>query len=108
MDQHKPELLKQFERFRKGLGADVKRGHGGSDIINVWHIIDCRRNGLPLDQDVYDAAAFSAVVQISEWSVLNNSNSIKFPDFTAGTWKTNEPNMDINMDHGSGTTKVLR
>ena len=108
MDKYKPELLKQFERFRKGLGADIRSGHGGSDIINVWHIIDCLRNGLPLDQDVYDAAAFSSVVQLSEWSVLNNSNSIKIPDFTAGAWKTNKSNMDINMEHGGGTTKVLR
>ena len=108
MAQYKPELLKQFERFREGLGTDIKSGHGGSDIINVWHIIDCLRNGLPLDQDVYDAAAFSSVVQMSEWSVLNNSNSITFPDFTAGAWKTNNPNMDINMENGGGSTKVLR
>ena len=107
MDQYKPGLLKQFEKFRKGLGKDLKSGHGGSDLINIWHTIDCLRNGLPLDQDVYDAAAFSSVVQLSEWSVLNNSNSIKIPDFTAGSWKTNKPNMDINMDHGGGTTKVL-
>ena len=107
MEKYKPGLLHQFEIFRKGLGANIKSGHGGSDIINVWHIIDCLRNGLPLDQDVYDAAAFSSVVQLSEWSVLNNSNSIKIPDFTAGAWKTNKPNMDINMENGGGTTKVL-
>jgi len=62
---------------------------------------------LPLDQDVYDAAAFSSVVQLSEWSVLNNSNSVQIPDFTAGAWKTNKPNMDINLENGGGTTKVL-
>ena len=107
MAKYKPGLLHQFEKFRKGLGANIKSGHGGSDLINVWHIIDCLRNGLPLDQDVYDAAAFSSVVQLSEWSVLNNSNSIKIPDFTAGAWKTNKPNMDINLDNGGGTTKVL-
>ena len=107
MTEYKPGLLKQFDEFRTGLGKTISSGHGGSDLINVWHIIDCLRNGLPLDQDVYDAAAFSSVVQLSEWSVLNNSNSIKVPDFTAGAWKTNKPNMDINMDHGGGTTKVL-
>jgi predicted dehydrogenase len=108
MAQYKPGLLKQFEEFQTGLGATLSSGHGGSDLINIWQTIDCLRNGLPLDQDVYDAAAFSSVVQLSEWSVLNNSNSIKVPDFTAGSWKTNKPNMDINKDHGGGTTKVLR
>ncbi len=108
MKKFKPGLLHLFEEFRSGLGADLKSGHGGSDLINVWHIIDCLRGGLPLDQDVYDAAAFSSVVELSEWSVLNNSNSVKIPDFTAGAWKTNKPNMDINLENGFGNTKVLK
>lgn len=108
MEKYKPGLLYKFEDFRKGLGADLQSGHGGSDLINIWHIIDCLRTSLPLDQDVYDAAAFSSVVELSEWSVLNNSNSIKIPDFTHGAWKTNQPNMDINLNNGIGTTKVLR
>lgn len=108
VEKYKPGLLHKFEDFRKGLGADLKSGHGGSDLINIWHIIDCLRTGLPLDQDVYDAAAFSSVVELSEWSVLNNSNSIKIPDFTAGAWKTNKSNMDINLENGSGATRVLR
>lgn len=108
MEKFKPGLLHQFEKFRKGLGADLASGHGGSDLICIWHIIDCLRNGLPLDQDVYDAAAFSSVVELSDWSVRNNSNSIKIPDFTAGAWKTNQPNMDINLENGGGTTQVLR
>jgi hypothetical protein len=107
MEQYKPELLKQFDRFRAGLGKDLASGHGGSDLINVWHIIDCLRNGLPLDQDVYDAAANSAVVELSDWSVRNGSNSIPVPDFTAGAWKTNRRNMDINLENGGGTTQVL-
>ena len=107
MEEYKPGLLHKFEDFRKGLGADIKSGHGGSDLINVWHIIDCLRAGLPLDQDVYDAAALSSVIELSEWSVLNNSNSIKIPDFTAGMWETNKPNMDINLVNGCGDTKVL-
>ncbi len=37
----------------------------------MWHIIDCLRTGLPLDQDVYDAAAFSSVVELSEWWYKN-------------------------------------
>ncbi len=108
MEHYKPGLLKKFEDFRRGLGADLQSGHGGSDLINVWHIIDCLRNGLPLDQDVYDAASFSSVVELSEWSVRNNSNSIKIPDFTAGAWKNNGLNMDINLENGGGTTNVLR
>jgi hypothetical protein len=31
---------------------------------------------------------------------------VDVPDFTAGAWKTNKPNMDINLEHG-GNTKVV-
>ena len=81
-------------------------GHGGSDLLEDWHLIDCLHNGLPLDQDVYDAAAWSAVLPLSDWSVRNHSNPISIPDFTAGAWKTNKRNMDINLLQG-GTTKIL-
>ena len=84
----------------------MKAGHGGTDLLEDWRLIDCLRNGLPLEQDVYDAAAWSAIVPLSEWSVLHRSNSIDVPDFTAGAWKTNKPNMDINLERG-GNTKVV-
>jgi len=51
-----------------------------------WRTIDCLRNGLPLDQDVYDAALWSSIAPLTEWSVANQA-TIKVPDFTAGAWK---------------------
>ena len=89
------------------LGELAKNsGHGGSDLLIDWRLIDCLRNGLPLDQDVYDAAAWSAVLPLSDRSVRNGSNSVEIPDFTAGAWKKNENNMDIELTRG-GTTRVL-
>lgn len=96
----------KITRLMTELAAKTKAGHGGSDLLEDWRLIDCLRNGLPLDQDVYDAAAWSAVVPLSEWSVLNRSNSVDVPDFTGGAWKTNKPNMDINLERG-GNTKVV-
>jgi hypothetical protein len=81
-------------------------GHGGMDFLEDWRLIDCLRNGLPLDQDVYDAALWSSIAPLSEWSVANKSNSIVVPDFTGGSWKTNAP-VDILLEKG-GTTKVVR
>jgi hypothetical protein len=68
-----------------------------------WRTIDCLRNGLPLDQEVYDPALWSSIGPLSEWSVANQSTS-KIPDFTNGSWKTNQP-LDIQLDNG-GNTKV--
>ena len=69
-----------------------------------WRLIDCLRNGLPLEQDVYDAALWSVVSPLSEWSVANRSAPIDVPDFTCGSWRTNEP-VDPNLREG-GTTGV--
>ena len=74
------------------------------DFLMDWRLIDCLRNGLPLDQDVYDAASWSVIGPLSEKSVANRSNSIDIPDFTSGAWKTNTP-VDMSMKTG-GTTKV--
>ena len=80
-------------------------GHGGMDFIMDWRLIDCLRNGLPLDQDVYDAALWSAVAPLSELSVNNRAQSVDIPDFTNGAWKTNEP-VNISLQ-GAGNTNVL-
>ena len=76
-------------------------------MLMDWHLIDCLRNDLPLDQDVYDAASWSSIVPLSQWSVLNHSNSIGIPDFTAGSWETNPHNMDIELANGGATTKTI-
>jgi len=80
-------------------------GHGGMDFLMDWRTIDCLRNGLPVDMDVYDAALWSAIAPLSEKSVANRSNSVDIPDFTSGAWKTNQP-VDISLEKG-GTTKVI-
>jgi len=98
---HTPEIVKRVGEMAKAIG-----GHGGMDFIMDWRLIDCLRNGLPLDQDVYDAALWSVIAPLSEWSVANRSASIDVPDFTCGSWKGNTP-FDPNLKAG-GTTKVLK
>ena len=78
-------LWKELEAQAAGAG------HGGMDFIEDYRLIKCLREGLPLDMNVYDAAALSAVGPLSEWSVANGSKPIDFPDFTRGKWKTAEP-----------------
>jgi predicted dehydrogenase len=99
-DKYTPEIVKRVGEMAKKVG-----GHGGMDFIMDWRLIDCLRNGLPLDQNVYDGALWSSIAPLSEWSVANRSQSIDVPDFTGGSWKTNKPH-EINLETG-GTTKVL-
>ena len=76
---------------KSGDAAKKAGGHGGMDFLMDLRLIHCLQNGLPLDMDVYDAALWSSIVDLSERSVLNNGDSIKVPDFTRGGWKTAEP-----------------
>ena len=69
-----------------------------------WRLIDCLRNGLPLDQDVYDAALWSVIVPLSAKSIKKRSDSVDVPDFTRGAWKTNKP-VTLTLA-GGGTTGV--
>lgn len=76
------------------------------DFIMDWRLIDCLRNGLPLDQDVYDAASWSCILPLSDKSVSNRSKVIDIPDFTRGSWVTNKP-FDLTLN-GGGTTGVRK
>ncbi len=97
--EFEPPIVKRIGELAKKVG-----GHGGMDFLMDWRLIDCLRNGLALDMDVYDAASWSAIIPLSEWSVANRSAPIDVPDFTAGAWETNQP-VDISMTTG-GTTAV--
>lgn len=97
-EKYSPPIVKHIGDIAKDVG-----GHGGMDFIMDWRLIDCLRNGLPLDQDVYDAAVWSAVGALSERSVAKEQ-TLKFPDFTRGSWKVNKPH-DLTLT-GGGTTKV--
>ena len=100
-EKYKPEIIKRVGELAKQVG-----GHGGMDFLEDWRLIDCLRNGLPLDQDCYDAALWSAIAPLSEKSVAERSSSVDIPDFTRGSWKSNSP-VDILLEKG-GNTKVVR
>src|SRR6266487_340248 len=99
-NKYTPAIVKKVGEIAKEVG-----GHGGMDFLMNWRVIDCLRNGLPLDIDVYDAAAWSVLAPLSEWSVANHSKPVTIPDFTSGSWKTNKP-VDNTLQKG-GSTKLL-
>ncbi|MBB5439015.1 putative dehydrogenase [Pedobacter sp. AK017] len=92
-EKYQPAIVKKIGEMAKKVG-----GHGGMDFMMDWRLIDCLRNGLPLDMDVYDAATWSSIKPLSEISVANRSNSIDVPDFTGGSWKTNKQ-VDLTLSH---------
>ena len=81
MKQYKHPIHVELEEKAKEVG-----GHGGMDFIMDYRLVYCLRNGLPLDQDVYDAAEWSAVGELGRISLANDNAPVEFPDFTRGSW----------------------
>ena len=63
-------------------------GHGGMDGIMMYRIVECLQNGTPLDQNLYEGCAWSALIELTSNSVNNNGEPQEFPDFTRGNWTT--------------------
>ena len=95
--EHRWEDSKAYlAEYDHPLWTDLTRsaegaGHGGMDYLEDYRLIKCLREGLPTDMTVYDAAALSAVVHLSQRSNANRSAPQDFPDFTRGRWKTTAP-----------------
>ena len=91
------QLQKIYEKYdhplyqRVGEMAKKMGGHGGMDFMMLFRIVECLRNGEPLDQNVYEGCHWSAVAPLSEKSVAQGGSPQAFPDFTRGKWKTTEP-----------------
>lgn len=81
MEQYKHPIARDIEEKAKQVG-----GHGGMDFIMDYRLIYCLRNGLPLDQDVYDAAEWSCLGELSRVSIENGNMPVVMPDFTRGEW----------------------
>ena len=89
-------LAALYEKFDhplyKKLNSSTKNsGHGGMDGIMMYRIVQCLQQGLPLDQNVYEGALWSAVGPLSAASVESDGMPQDFPDFTRGNWKTTAP-----------------
>ena len=69
----------------------ASRGHGGMDFLEDLRLIHCLRRGLPTDQNVYDAAAWSVIISLTEQSVANRGKPMSVPDFTKGRWRSLPP-----------------
>jgi hypothetical protein len=66
-------------------------GHGGIDYFTGRTFVECvRKNAYP-PIDVYDAAAWSSIVPLSEESIALGSKPAYFPDFTGGKWIKDKP-----------------
>ena len=81
MAKYKHPIAKEIEEKAREVG-----GHGGMDFIMDYRLVWCLRNGKPLDMDVYDAAEWSCLGELTAASIANGSKPVKIPDFSRGRW----------------------
>ena len=82
LEAYKPAFVGEIEEKARKVG-----GHGGMDYIMDYRLIYCLRNGLPLDEDVYDAAEWSCLTELGGLSCSHGSMPVRVPDFTRGDWQ---------------------
>ncbi len=92
-ERYKHPLWKKVGEIAKKVG-----GHGGMDFLMDLRWAFCLQNGLPLDMNVYDLAAWCSLCELTERSVRTRSKTMDVPDFTRGGWKTTEPLGIVDVD----------
>ena len=66
-------------------------GDNEMNYVMDMRLVHCLREGLPMDIDVYDAAEWSAVTELSAISAQKGGVPVEMPDFTHGLWRTAAP-----------------
>lgn len=77
--------------WKKYAETALKSGHGGSDFLCMLDFARAVQKKQNTPIDVYDAATWSCITELTEISVGNRSRGVDFPDFTKGKWKTRKP-----------------
>ncbi len=72
-----PPLWRETQDLRAALQDEAHE----MDLVMLYRLAQCLREGLPPDLDVYDAAAWSAPVALSIASVAQGGAVVPFPDF---------------------------
>ena len=81
------------EKYKHPFVAEFKErgvelcGRRWIDYAMDCRLIHCLRNGLPLDMNVYDAALWSCLVELTDISANSGGAPVEIPDFTRGKWR---------------------
>ena len=82
MEEHCHPFVKKYKQ--RGMELCGRRW---IDYAMDCRLIHCLRNGLPLDMNVYDAAMWSCLVELTDESANNGGVPVEIPDFTRGKWR---------------------
>jgi len=93
LEKYDHPLWKRWNNEAEGAG------HGGMDFFVIHAFIEAAKRKTPTPQDVYDAAAWSAITPLSEQSIELGNATVPFPDFTSGQWMYRKPTFALNDEY---------
>lgn len=87
------EWLKKYDHplWQKYGEYAAGAGHGGMDFFVLNSFVESAKENIAPPMDAYDAAAWSSITPLSEFSIANNGEPQDFPDFTRGNWVKRKP-----------------
>ncbi len=77
-----------WQKLRQQTGG---AGHGGMDFVINWNNLNRLHRGQTPDSVVYDAAAWSSMIELSSRSVATGGMPVEIPDFSRGLWRALQP-----------------
>jgi predicted dehydrogenase len=77
--------------WRKYAEQAAGAGHGGMDYFVIHAFISALKENAPMPIDIYDAITWSAITPLSEQSIALGFQTLDFPDFTGGSWRSRKP-----------------
>jgi len=77
--------------WRKHAKDAEGAGHGGMDYFVIHAFVGALKAKAPMPIDIFDAVTWSAITPLSEQSIAQGYQTLDFPDFTRGLWKSRKP-----------------
>jgi predicted dehydrogenase len=93
LDKYDHPLWKHYEKDAEGAS------HGGMDFFVVHAFIESVMRGVNTPLDVYDAASWSVISNLSEQSIAEGGAPQLFPDFTGGRWILRKPSFGFGDEY---------
>jgi len=93
LEKYDHPLWKRWNNEAEGAG------HGGMDFFVTHAFIESVKRKTSTPQDVYDAAAWSAITPLSEQSIELGNATVPFPDFTSGQWMYRKQTFAVNDEY---------
>jgi len=102
-------LLRRVRASAMEIGARAvtrTAGHGGMDFWRIGGLIQCLRAGQPTDQNVYDAAAWSSIVDLTQRSVASRGAAQDGARLHRGKWQTTSPLSIVEVDRARAAPPI--